>query len=196
MGFDACSDRELVAALIANDGRAWEYVLVEVLAPILKMQKYTSICRDHSLSSDAVLTRVWMILQKNDYARLRKFRFEASFKTYLFLIVREAQRSELREKIGKVPLVLSDDEAYTTQIACSRSDDTCEIEDEMSVANRLLGRLWKDNPKQAMVLLMRTTLGITSKDVALFLQESSANVDQLNKRAKEKMKALRKECRL
>lgn len=187
------TDQDLVALLLQSDQGAWDYVLLELVAPLTRIRKYVEIFNKHGLSTDILITRVWMLLEKDDYRRLRAFRFGASFKTYLFIIVREAQKYEIQEKIGKNPYILSDEDDFGTQIPDKEGTDSPELKDEMRYANNLVGRLWQDNPLQAWVLIMRNSLKLSAKEVSSFLNESSSNVDQLNKRAKEKMNALRKE---
>ena len=187
------TDQDLVALLLQSDPGAWDYVLLELVAPLTRIRKYVEIFNKHGLSTDILITRVWMLLEKDDYRRLRAFRFGASFRTYLFIIVREAQKYEMKEKIGKNPYILSDEDDFGTQIPDKEGTDSPELKDEMRYANNLVGRLWQDNPLQAWVLIMRNSLKLSAKEVSSFLNESSSNVDQLNKRAKEKMNALRKE---
>lgn len=187
------TDQDLVALLLQSDPGAWDYVLLELVAPLTRIRKYVEIFNKHGLSTDILITRVWMLLEKDDYRRLRAFRFGASFRTYLFIIVREAQKYEMKEKIGKNPYILSEEDDFGSQIPGKEGTDSPELKDEMRYANNLVGRLWQDNPLQAWVLIMRNSLKLSAKEVSSFLNESSSNVDQLNKRAKEKMNALRKE---
>ncbi len=186
------NDKELVAKLTAGDDAAWTYILVEVIAPLTRMRKYTETFFRYSLSTDAIITRCWMILQHNDYARLRKFRFESSLKTWLYLIVWEASACEIREKTGKIPFELSETDNFDALIATASSKDL-ELKDEMRLANQMLSKLWAESPRQVLVLLSRNCLNLASREVGAFLNESVSNVDQLNKRAKEKMKTFRKE---
>ena len=190
--FASLSDHELIDLLLQEDQGAWEYVLLNLVAPLSRQSKYMQICKKYNISPDSLVTAVWMILHNNDYQRLRLFRFEASFKTYLFIIVREAQRNEVKQTLGKIPLELSENDDYSTQIADGRHYDSPEVKDEVNFANGLLAQLWRDNPKQAWVLLMRTCLGLSAKAVSSFLGETAANVDQMNSRAKAKMNQLRR----
>ena len=110
------TDQDLVALLLQSDQGAWDYVLLELVAPLTRIRKYVEIFNKHGLSTDILITRVWMLLEKDDYRRLRAFRFGASFRTYLFIIVREAQKYEIKEKIGKNPYILSDEDDFGSQI--------------------------------------------------------------------------------
>lgn len=190
--YEKLDDRKLVDLLLQEDAGAWDYLLLEVIAPLCRTRKYLEICSKNSISVDSLLSQVWMILHKNDYHRLRAFAFLSSLRTYLFIIVREAQREELREKIGKIPTALSvvDDEY---PLMARNESDSAELKDEIRQANEGLAQLWRENAKQAWVLLMRNSLGLSSRDVAVFLDESISNVDQMNKRAKSKMKQFKEE---
>ena len=185
-------DRELVDLLIQNDSGAWDYLLLEVIAPLSRMRKYVEICNRYGLSTDSLVTRVWMMLTRNDFRRLRNFRFEASFKTYLFIIIREAQRAEVREKTGKIQFVLSEDNEFCSRIRCKDRSDAPDLVDEMRYTNTLLGKLWQENPRHAWVLLMRNSLNMSARETAAFLDVKESNVDQMNKRAKYRMNELRK----
>lgn len=189
--YASLSDRNLVDLLLQGNQKAWEYVLINLVAPLSRQSKYLQICKKYNISPDALVTATWQILHKNDYQRLRLFRFESSFKTYLFLIVREAQRNEVKQALGKTPLELSEEEDISSLIADKRHGDSPEVKDEIDFANRIFAQLWRENPKQAWVLLMRTCLGQPAKVVASFMNETPSNVDQLNSRAKDKMKKLK-----
>ena len=185
-------DRELVDLLLQGNQKAWDYVLLNLVAPLSRQSKYMQICKKYSISPDSLVTAVWLILYKNDYQRLRLFRFESSFKTYLFIIVREAQRNEVKQTLGHIPPEMSEVEDLIPLIADRRHCDTPEVKDEIDFANELFAQLWRESPKQAWVLLMRTCLDLPAKTVALFMEESASNVDKMNSRAKEKMNQLRK----
>lgn len=190
--YNSLPDKELVDLLIQNDSGAWDYLLLDVVAPLSRMRKYVEICNRYAISSDSLVTRVWMMLTKDDCRRLRNFRFAASFKTYLFIIVREAQRYEIREKTGKIQFVLSEDNEFCSRIRCKDRSDAPDLVDEMRYTNTLLGKLWQENPRHAWVLLMRNSLNMSAKETAAFLDLKESNVDQMNKRAKHRMSELRK----
>ena len=191
--YSTLDDKRLVELLLQDDAGAWDYVLTEIISPLCRARKYIEICKKNSISSDSLITQVWMLLRKNDYSRLRTFAFRSSLKTYLFIIVREAQRIEFREQIGKIPFVLSENDDFCSLIASRKGSDSIELKEEMSLANEALGQLWRENAKQAWVLLLRNSLNLSTREVASFLGESIANVDQMNKRAKSKLKKIRRE---
>ena len=190
--FIGMSDRDLVARLLENDQDAWSYLLLDVIAPITRIRKYTEILAKNSIPAEAVLSRVWMILSANDFRRLRNFRFAASLKTYMAFIVREAHRAEVREKIGKIPLVLSEVDSYASLIAGRDSSNDYELRDEIADKNALYRQLWDANSQQAFVFLLRFSLGLSSAEVGSLLDLSVSNVDQLKKRAKDKLTSLMK----
>ena len=189
--YASLSDRELVDLLLQGNQKVWEYVLLDLVAPLSRQSKYMQICKKYSISPDSLVTATWLILQKNDYQRLRLFRFESSFKTYLFIIVREAQRNEIKRLVGKIPPDMSETDDDCSLIADKRHIDSPEVKDEINFANGDFAQLWQDNPKQAWVLLMRTSLELPAKVVASFMNETASNVDKLNSRAKTKMNQLR-----
>ena len=106
--YDKLDDRKMVELLLSEDEGAWNYLLLEVIAPLCRSKKHLEICSKNSISIDSLISQVWMLLHRNDYRRLRIFAFRSSLKSYLFIIIREAQREERREIIGKIPLDLSE----------------------------------------------------------------------------------------
>ena len=103
--YSEMDDRSLVDLLISEDSKAWDYFILNIITPLCRTRKHMEMCSKNSISTNSLITQVWMILHKNNYQRLRNFAFRASLRTYLTFIVREAQRKELQEKIGKVPLL-------------------------------------------------------------------------------------------
>ena len=188
--YSEMDDRSLVDLLISEDSKAWDYFILNIIAPLCRTRKHMEMCSKNSISTNSLITQVWMILHKNNYQRLRNFAFRASLRTYLTFIVREAQRKELQEKIGKVPLVLSEDDTYCSLIISRETSDSSEIKDEVSLANEMLAQLWVKNPRQAWVLLMRNCLELSAKEVASFLDESIDNVNQMNTRGHKELKKL------
>ena len=186
--YSELDDRSLVELLLSEDQGAWNYFVLKFITPLCYTRKYLEICSRYSLPSDSLVTQVWMILRNNDYRRLRAFVFRSSLKTYLTFIVREAQRKELREKIGKNPYFLSEDDTFCARIASKQTSDSFELKDEIALANEVLAQLWKENPRQAWVLLMRNSLELPAKEVASFLEESVDNVNQMNTRAHKQLK--------
>ena len=98
--------------------------------------------------------------------------------------------------MGKIPLVLSENGGGEPYIGCAEPED-----DEISRriyrenANYYIAQLWKKEPMKAYVLLLRTTNGLSAREVAALLGQSDSNIAQLNHRAKAAMLKLREEAK-
>ena len=195
MEFETLEDRNLVAMLIEGQLAAWNYLLRQVVAPLVETQKCAGICNRYSIEPDAVCSQVWTICAKNDYERLRAFRFESSLKTYLGYVIREALRTEVRKVMGKVPLDLFDDPAPYEEKKTVQANRQIELDEALDNASLLMGELWKQNPQQVLVLLLREHLMMSGKDVADLLGMTLANVNQMKKRATERMMKLKEQSR-
>jgi len=193
MNYATLDDRNLVALLVDGQLQAWNYLLRQVVAPLVETHKCSAICDRYSIELDAVCSQVWTICYKNEYERLRAFRFESSLKTYLSWIVRDALRVEVRKVVGKVPLDLFDDLAPYEETVSVPANRQIEIDEALDRASVLMGELWKQNPQQVLVLLLREHLMMSGKDVAQLLGMTLSNVNQVKKRAIERMMKLKEE---
>jgi DNA-directed RNA polymerase specialized sigma subunit, sigma24 homolog len=190
------NDHELVDLLLIHDQAAWEYLCTEIIAPLSKSQKYFEMFRRHSIPLDSIVGQVYSDLIQNDFQKLRRFRFEGPLKAWLFFQIRDSVKKILRENMGKIPLVLSENGGGEPYIGCAEPED-----DEISRriyrenANYYIAQLWKKEPMKAYVLLLRTTNGLSAREVAALLGQSDSNIAQLNHRAKAAMLKLREEAK-
>lgn len=186
-------DRMLVARLIEGDTEAWRHVTEQIALPLVRadVRGIATRCARCGVSPEAVISRLYVNLSKNEHASLRAFRFECAFSSWLCWQLWDASQGAIREAMGKINLTLSDPvdlDALTEQKA---SPAPMENKEEIAFANRLLAKLWERKPSQALVLLLRNDLELSSKAVGAFLGKSPANVDQINHRAQTSMRALR-----
>ena len=89
--------------------------------------------------------------------------------------------------------MLSDEVLEDAQTTQKDSSQSTQLKDEIKSTNRLLARLWAQNPTYALVLLLRNDLGLSSKVVGSFLGKTINNVDQINIRAQKAMRKFRDE---
>jgi len=187
-------DSLFVSKLIAFDDEAWEYLISEIVTPLAKSNKLgiASIFRRHSMPLESIISEIFLNLTNNDCAVLRNFRYECSFRTYMYLRVYAAAQAVIRKKTGNIPLVLSDLTEGTALIECDDASSSSTTDEHVNQANQLLERLWKENPAYALVLLMRHDLKLPSRDVGLLMGKTQANIDQLLHRAQKRMSDYRR----
>ena len=196
MNYSEIEDRRLVTMLINGDKGAEEYFIAALAAPLVRVCPRFSECVKCSIGLDAITSRLWTICSKNDYARLRLFRGDSSLRTYLSFIVREAINAEVRIVKGLVDVQPVDDPGFFEESETIDERRKTEIADELDEASRMISKLWEKNPRQVLALLMSEHLGMSGNEIGCFLGENRANVNQLKKRAVEKMVEIRngEEC--
>ena len=180
----AMDDRQLVLALMSDDETAWNYVVTELITPLVhaNVKGIAEMLSRYSIPTDALAGKVFLDLRKNDFIALRNFRYECRFSSFLYWRIYHAAQGLIRETSKEFDFLLSDDvleNAQTTQ------------KDEIKSTNCMLARLWAQNPTYALVLLLRNDLGLSSKVVGAFLGKTINNVDQINIRAQRAMRKFR-----
>ena len=194
-GCDARDDRQLVAALMSDDETAWNYVVTELIEPLVRanVKGIAEMLSRYSIPTDALAGKVFLDLRKNDFIALRNFRYECRFSSFLYWRIYHAAQGLIRETSKELDFLLSDevlDNAQTIQEDISQST---QLKDDIKSTNCMLARLWARNPTYALVLLMRNDLGLSSKVVGSFLGKTINNVDQINLRAQKAMRKFRDE---
>lgn len=189
------SDRETVALLLQDDKSAWHFVITEIMMPLVKTRKYIEILAKLNEPLESVPGRVYLDLQKNDFHKLKNFRFEGPFRAWLYFQVKNAVKSILHESRSPFSVSLSEELLEKPLYEQSVMDQTAELQDEMAVGDACFVRLWKDNPLHAYVLLLRNRLELPAEEIKVLLGLTSANnVDQINRRAKQRMSHYKKEA--
>lgn len=187
------SDRELVARLVAGDSSAWTAVRHDIVVPLFRanIKGIARQCARVGISDDAVFSRLYVNLSRDDFAPLRAFRFECAFSSWLYWHVWTAARSAVREAGGRIGLTLSDPAVLDALNEQKETPSAGESAEAIEEANRLLAQLWESNPVYALVLVLRNDVGLSSKETGLLLGKTPSNVDQINHRAQGRMRALR-----
>lgn len=188
-------DRELVARLIADDAAAWRQVKADMIEPVVaaNVKGMREMLMRRSIDPASVPGRVYEDLKKDDWTALRNFRFECSFKSFLYWRIYNAAQALIRETVRVREVQALDTEEGADIIESAPAPDSTInamlIRDAVQVANQALADLWEENSTYALVLLMRNDLGLPAKEVAEILRKQGNTVDQINIRAQ---KALRK----
>lgn len=185
--FDS-ADRETVRRLLLYDNVVWFEVTQTILLPLARCRKYVETLRRFQLEPEDLVSEVYKIVHRDHFARLKKFRFECSLKSWFYNILREAYSRILfryEKKKRKITTVSS-------EIAVNRAQSTIKdgyreiaaVETKRKL-NRALVRLWDRNPAEALTFLLREHLELTSKEAAQLLGKTVNHIDVLNMRAKK-----------
>ena len=188
-------DRKLVLALMKDGEAAWNYVVTELITPLVRanIKGIAEMLRRYSIPVDALAGKVFLDLRKNDFVALRNFRFECRFSSFLYWRLYHAAQGLIRETSKEFDFLLSDEVLEDAQTPQKDSSQSTQLKDEIDSTNRMLARLWVQNPTYALVLLLRNDLGLSSKVVGSFLGKTINNVDQINIRAQKAMRKFRDE---
>ncbi len=188
-------DRKLVAALMSDDESAWNYVVSELIAPLVRanIKGVAEMFARYSIPEDALAGKLFLDLRKNDFIALRNFRYECRFSSFLYWRLFHAAQGLIREASKEFEFLLSDEVLEDAQTKQKDILQSTQLKDEIESANRLLARLWARNPTYALVLLLRNDLGMSSKVVSAFLGKTINNVDQINIRAQKALRKFREE---
>ena len=188
-------DRKLVSALMEDDESAWNYVVAELITPLVRanVKGIAERLNRYSISVDALAGKVFLDLRKNDFVALRNFRYECRFSTFLYWRLYHAAQGLIRETSKEFDFLLSDEMLENAQTNQKDSSQSTQLKDEIKSTNCMLARLWVQNPTYALVLLLRNDLGLSSKVVGSFLGKTINNVDQINIRAQKAMRKFRDE---
>ena len=186
-------DRQLVRALMSDDEAAWNYVVTELITPLVRanVRGMAEILSRYSIPTDALAGKVFLDLRKNAFIALRNFRYECRFSSFLYWRIYHAAQGLIRETSKEFDFLLSDEVLENAQTTQKDSSQSTQLKDEIKSTNCLLARLWTQNPTYALVLLLRNNLGLSSKVVGSFLGKTINNVDQINIRAQKAMRKFR-----
>jgi len=191
-------DRKLVSALMSDDEDAWNYLVTEIITPLVRanVKGIAERLRRYSIPTDALAGKIFLDLRKNDYAALRNFRYECRFSSFMYWRIYHSAQGLIREASKDFDFLLSDEVIEEAQTEQKDNSQLTQLKDEIKSTNNLLARLWVQNPTYAIVLLLRNDLGLSSKVVGAFLGKTINNVDQINIRAQKAMRKFRDEDNL
>lgn len=193
----ALPDKELVRRLLEMDAAAWEYVCIEVIAPMTKMSKYTQMFSRYSIPLESIVSQVYLDLTEDDCRRLRKFRFEGAFRAWLFFQMKDSVKRIFSEAAGKVPLLLSENISEGSHIEQEKFiEDIAERKLKREEMNYCIAQLWKESPIKAYVLLLRGHQDLSAKETGMLLGKNNSNIDQVFRRAKRQLRDIMKEQHL
>lgn len=186
-------DRELVALLLANDHAAWEHVLLGAALRIASGRKFKEMLARTGHDPMEAVTELCKNLYEADFARLRAFAFRGSFDAWLFWEVRTAVDAVagLAGLEREIPTDPADPAGAIAPAVQPSAPDA--VRDRFRDVRTLFARLWKESPAKAYALFLRGELGMPTKEISVLLGQKPNAVDQMVKRARDRMAELERE---
>lgn len=135
-------------------------------------------------NAEEVTQEVFLIL----YHQLKDFRFESSFKTWVYRITANYAVNLAKKESGKLRNTVEYDE--TVSPAASKLDvSSLEVEEKKQMIETLLNAI---NPEQRACVVLRNIEGLSYEEIAQALQININTVRSRLKRAREKLLTLKK----
>ena len=190
-------DREMVSRLLQNDQAAWRDLLAGVATPIVRERKYREMLSRHALEPEDLLQQLCEELCKDNFAKLRAFRFDCSLTTFLYWqvkgivggITRSAGWGRESLPTGEASIEeISDARSSGSDAPASDPGARVSRKEEVSAARMMITRLWEENPEGAYALLLKAELDVPSATVAALLGKKQNTVDQLVSRARRALR--------
>ena len=180
------ADIELVQRLKNQENSAWDYVMQQVVLPVIRAGHtrhgipYQTILQDKAIDEGDVLNDLYVMMIHG--RKLDNYAFRASLKTWMRCYV--------------IKIILGYCSKYPSGM--SEIDENTVIEDEGSTRKDVLEatekafkELWRRNPMKAYVTLLKIQNRFSSTEIRDYLGLSSEdNVDKIYSRAKADMKEL------
>jgi hypothetical protein len=181
----ALPDRELANELWAGNDRAWEYVFLRSVIPVLKQPKFFNIMHDRGLSSRDVYAMVYENLVYRKKLALFEFRCPVIFWIRRYVI------KEILNYCQKNPWPVSDEE-YKLGLNKKAAPEVSR--EEVELAQECFAKLWRQNPMRAYVHLLKVKNEMSAKDIMSLLNVSSeSNVNKIFERAIDDIRTFRQE---
>lgn len=185
-------DKTLVGLLLNDDHGAWGFFEWKVEKCIERTRQFKEMLQRTSHSPGDVIGCLKERLRKNDFSRLRMFRFEQSFHGWLWTHVRSAVQKVTELGSNREDPMDSQDE--TTIIARMPASSNVSAHAELFLDARfLIAKLWATNPQGAYAVLLNKICGVDDEVIGTLLGQKANTVTQNRRRALEKMRQWRDE---
>jgi RNA polymerase sigma-70 factor (ECF subfamily) len=186
-------DRSLLDRCLAHGPRAWEDFVDRFTGLIFHVVNHTAQNRSILLSAadrDDLAAEVMLVIVKDNFAVLRRFRGDSSLATYLTVIARRVVVRKLVDGRSATPLGAVAEGAASNErvgpiegVASSTPDVEERISNEEEV-ERLLGQL---ESSEAMVVRMYHLEGKSYKEISLITGMAAGSVGPILSRARNKL---------
>lgn len=137
--YHSLSDKEIVAAVIKNDGAMIKYLFCEKCSKLLSYIAYSVF--DNRVDKRELISELFLYIVQNDWYKLKQFDFRSSLMTWLSVVsIRffQKKREELLEKESEETLISKIRETYQPY---SRKERVIDIENAL---NEMKNARYKD----------------------------------------------------
>ena len=176
---EAVDDHTLVDLLWKGDNDAWRFVYARAVLPLLKRPSLGKMVTDRNRSDLEICGAVF------EYLVSKKKLDLYDFKCPVVYWIRFWVTKDILEYCRKNDNPVSDEGLEAVLIDGRDAFAINELREEINLCYR---RLREEEPPMARVLYLKVREERPSKDIAKLLNTSSANVDQLNSKARKKMR--------
>ena len=193
---DEINDHELVSRLLRNDHEAWEYVLLTVAMRIVRHRKFSEMLSRTSHPTDEVIGELCVRLYKNDFALLRKFRFECPFNIWLGIVLRSVVQkvTGLTGKESQGREILADHQDPNSVFnQAGQAASFVDVHGVVMDKREAFVRFWRENQESAFILLMKNELHLPMERIGALLDRPANTVVQKAKRAQARLDKLENE---
>ena len=174
-------DRQLLQRCLDSAPRAWQDFIDRFLGLVVHVANHTATTRNVTLdcaTRDDLVAEVFLVLVKDDFAVLRRFRRNCSLATYLTVISRRIiVRRMLQKRRGQMASRMQDS-AVADDSAHQRIENREEVQ-------QLMLRL---DPKEANVVRMFHLEGKTYREISEVMGVSENSIGPVLTRARDKMR--------
>ena len=185
-------DHILVERLIAKDEKAWKLIVESVARPYFRANSggWREMCARYGVSEDAVVSRLYHLLSRDDCKRLKSFRFDCAFTSWIWWQLRDAAQGAIREVVRdrEKPGTDSSALALAPDTRTPSPGEVLASHETATALNAALASLWNEKPLGAIVFLLRGEIGMPSKKVAALVGRKPAAIDQIYHRAQVAMR--------
>ena len=175
--------RKLVRLLLANDPATWDSVHKRVVVPLF--WKYASDMQPLGLTKEDLRGRLFEMMVHEK--KLSSYGYRCPLFNWLWVcLARDILRKLKRD--GRVVIVDSESEVYKGIDSKPPVWKEIEVNEAVALAGSDFAKLWRKNPMQSYVLLLRAKMKMSSEQIRDLLNISSvASVDKMTERARKEM---------
>ena len=175
--------RELVRLLLANDPATWDSVHKRVVVPLF--WKHAGDMQILGYTKEDLRSRLMEMMIHEE--KLSSYGYRCPLFNWLWVcLARDILRKLKRD--GRVVIVDPESETYKGIDPKPPVWQGIEVDEAVALAGSDFAKLWRKNPLQSYVLLLRAKMKMSSEQIRDLLNISSvASVDKMTERARKEM---------
>ncbi|MEM9365851.1 MAG: sigma-70 family RNA polymerase sigma factor [Planctomycetota bacterium] len=183
-------DRELLRRCLDRHGGAWNDFVDRFVGLVIHVVNRTSLGRGHSINEatrDDLVSEVFLVFLRNDFAVLRRFRRQCSLATYLTVVARRVVVRELLRLESNPASVSANGNPRTVDLneTVSGGEDPIRRIENVEQLEALLTRL---DQREASIVRMFHLEGKSYREIGQAIGIAENSVGPVLHRAREKMR--------